>query len=366
MSGQLNDLEVEYYTKALEGTLPGQGLTPVQEEILDSVEDMTDRYVPIKDPAGNGFVDSEMFQDSEGTLITPGAIQSGTNTFKLDLAWLLDSAGYNVRMKNIGSDDDFRIVFSEFNKDRHPGLIRVNNGDPLNNGDDFSLPVNPVFSDVLTNPEYTIPVIPPIGDEDGQTATTAFVKIDPSSVLTNWVLEFRINGTLYTIFRDNVTAGDYQFTYSPEIDIPAGASLSVKIYSEDGDVKMLGDQVSGFPYLIQNVQQYNDKRIYHLEDEVPTYKNANTPANELFINNAETIAADTDAAGAFTLSVNVDDVDWFNVFDFAGRWNAGSRRLTIALSNGDNYFLTRRNRKYFFYKDEQGVWQWYYTFYFLG
>lgn len=66
MSGQLNDLEVEFYTKALEGTLPGGGLTPVQEEILDSIDNLTIRYVPIKDPVGNGFVDSEMYQDVDG------------------------------------------------------------------------------------------------------------------------------------------------------------------------------------------------------------------------------------------------------------------------------------------------------------
>lgn len=356
----------ELLEEILAAIATGGGLTPEQLDAVNSILNLSDAYVPIKQDSSNGLVDSEMFQDPDGTLITPGAIQSGTNTFKLDLAWLLDSAGFNVRMKNIGSGEDFRVVFSQFNKMRHPGLIRVNNGNPLDSGNDFSLPINLVDADILTNPEYTIPAIPPISNEEGQTATTALVKIDPSSVLTNWKLEFTINGTLYTIFRDNVTSGDYVFVYEPEIDIPVGATLQVKITSDDGDVKMLGDSVSGIPYLVQSVQQYNDKQIYHLEDEVPTYKSALTSPTDLFINNAETIAADTDVAGAFTLSVDVNEVDWFNVFDFAGRWNFGSRRLTIALSNGDNYFLTRRNRKYFFYKDEQGVWQWYYTPHFLG
>ena len=359
MSGQLNDLEVEYYTKALEGTLPGQGLTPVQEEILDSVENMTDRYVPIKDPVGNGFVDSQMFQDAEGTLITPGDIQSGTNTFKLDLAWLMDSAGFGVRMKNQGSDESFNMMLSRFDKMRHPGLVKVRNGNPLDSGNDFALPINLVDTDILTNPDYTIPAIPPISDEEGQTATTALVKIDPSSVLTNWKLEFTINGTLYTIFRDNVTAGDYVFTYEPEIDIPVGATLQVKITSEDGDVKMLGDSVSGIPYLIQNVQQFNNKEIYHLEDDIPRYVDSTSSAEAKIINNVETIAADG-TAGAFTLSVDVNDVDSFQVFDFAGNWNGGSRKVTVSLSNGDTYELTVRRRIYFFYKDENGDWQWYF------
>ena len=257
---------------------------------------------------------------------------------------------------------------SRFEKERHPGLVRVRNGNPLDNNNDFSLPINLVDTDILTNPEYTV-LVPSIGGEQGQTATTALVKIDPTSVLTNFVLEFSINGTVYTIFREStLTSGDYIFTYTPEIDIPVGSLLTVKITSDDGDVKLLGDSVSGIPYLVQNVQQYNDKEIYHLEDEIPTYKNASTPPNELFINDAETISADTSNAsgGAFTLSVNVDDVSWFKVFDFGGNWNFLSRRLTIALSNGDTYALTRRRRKYTFYKDEQGVWQWYYTPYFVG
>ena len=74
----------------------GGGLTPEQAEFVNSGLSLTDTYHPYKEPGTNSLIDSEMYQDSEGTLITPGAIQSGTNTFKLDLAWLIDSAGYGA------------------------------------------------------------------------------------------------------------------------------------------------------------------------------------------------------------------------------------------------------------------------------
>lgn len=341
----------------------GGSLTPEEQEMLDSLLAGTETYLLKKQ--GNQLVDSELRQNADGSLQTDKSIIAGTNTFELGEAWKFDSAGRNIRYQNINTGENFNPVFQEFSKSRHPAFVRVRSGNPLDNNNDYSLPINLTDSDVLTDPTYTVP-IPPIGTEEGQTATTAHVKIDPSSTMTNWELKFTINGTDFTTLKQAfVPVGDYVFDFEPEIDFKVGDILTVQITSTDGPVRMLGDSLSGFPYLIQNVQTWVDNRVYHLEDEVPTYKNALTPANELFVNNAETIAADA-SSGSITLDVNVDDVDWFNVFDYAGNWNFLTRRVTLNFSNGDTYVLTSRRRRYFFYKDEGGAWQWYYTNYRAG
>ncbi len=351
-------------TVTLYDSTAGSSLTPEQVAALNSILNLSDTYVPIKSDADGGLVDSQLSQLPDGTLVTPGVIQSGTNTFKLGEAWLFDSAGRNIRYQNINTGENFNPVFQNFSKDRHPAFVRVRQGNPLDSGNDYSLPINVIDTDVLTNPTYTV-VIPSIGNEEGQTATTALVKIDPSSSLTNWNLKFTINGTDFTTLTlASLTSGDFLFDYEPEIDFKVGDVLMVTITSDDGDVKMLGDNITGFPYLIQNVQTWNDKRIYHLQDDIPTYKDANTPANELFINDAETIAADT-SSGSVTLAVDDGSLDWFNVFDYAGNWSF-SNRVTLNFNNGDTYTLTRRRRRYFFYKDAGGLWNWYYTDYRAG
>lgn len=339
------------------------GIPEEDQDVINSIKNLTPGNLPVA--VTGGLEDSPATQEGEETIQAP-EVKVNTNTLFLDSAWLIDSAGHGARMKNIGADEDFNIMFSRFDKERHPGLVRVRNGDPLNNNNDFTLPINTIDTDVLTDPEYTIPVIPSIGNEQGQTATTAIVKIDPSSILTKWVLEFSINDTLYTVFKqDVVTSGDFVFTYNPEIDIPTGAKLTVKIYSTDGDVKMLGDSVTGFPYILQNVQQYNDKEIYHLEDQIPTYKDSSTPANELFINNVEVIAADA-SNGGFTLQVDPTVVNSFTVFDYAGNINSFARQVDVEIIGGDTFELDRRNRKWFFYKDEDDIWRVYEQLAFRG
>ena len=118
------------------------------------------------------------------------------------------------------------------------------------------------------------------------------------------------------------------------------------------------------PFVLQEYFLETRSELVNAKIYTPVYKNA--LSSDLSIGDLETIAADADFAGGFTLTVDVSEVNTFKVFDYAGRWNAGSRRITVALSNGDNYFLTRRNRNYFFYKDESNNWQWYYTPNFLG
>jgi hypothetical protein len=146
--------------------------------------------------------------------------------------------------------------------------------------------------------------------------------------------------------------------------------VTIEKFSNPQDLVIVGTVLNPaapglfLPFLTQNYFIETRSELVNSLIYTPVYKNATSA--DLSVNNLETIAADTDSFGALTLNVNVDDVDVFWVFDYAGRWNSFSRRVTVSLSNGDNYFLTRRNRKYFFYKDDQGNWQWYYEPHFLG
>ncbi len=146
--------------------------------------------------------------------------------------------------------------------------------------------------------------------------------------------------------------------------------VTVEKYTNPEQMISIGTLVSPIapgiflPYITQEYFLETRSELVNAKIYTPVYKNADS--TDLAINDLETIAADADFNGGFTLTVDVSEVNTFKVFDYAGRWNAGSRSITVALSNGDNYFLTRKNRTYFFYKDELNNWQWYYTPNFLG
>ena len=148
--------------------------------------------------------------------------------------------------------------------------------------------------------------------------------------------------------------------------------VTIEKFGDDSDLILEGTVLNPLapgtflPFTIQDYFIETREELVNSKIYTPVYKNANS--TDLTISDLETIAADTSNAsgGAFTLNVNVDDVNVFWVYDYAGNWNFLARRLTIALSNGDTYALTRRRRKYTFYKDEQGNWQWYYTPWFVG
>ena len=144
--------------------------------------------------------------------------------------------------------------------------------------------------------------------------------------------------------------------------------ITVEKFGDDSGLVILGTTTLFpplfTPYTIQEYFLESRSELVNAKIYTPVYKSASS--SDFSINDLETIAADADFAGGFTLTVDVNEVNTFKVFDYAGRWNSGSRRITVALSNGDNYFLTRRNRSYFFYKDESNNWQWYYTPNFLG
>ncbi len=146
--------------------------------------------------------------------------------------------------------------------------------------------------------------------------------------------------------------------------------VTIEKFDNPSELDLIGTVLSPLapgvflPFVLQEYFIEERSGLVNAKIYTPVYKNA--LSSDLSISDLETIAADADFAGGFTLTVDVSEVNTFKVFDYAGRWNAGSRRITVALSNGDNYFLTRRNRNYFFYKDESNNWQWYYTPNFLG
>jgi hypothetical protein len=153
-----------------------------------------------------------------------------------------------------------------------------------------------------------------------------------------------------------------------ETTVPLFATIEK--YGDDSDLTLVGTTLNPaapglfLPFQTQNYFTETRSELVNSKIYTPIYKQANS--SDLTINNMETIAADADVNGAFSLTVDVTSVSVFWVFDYAGGWNGGSRRIDIILSNGDTYQLTRKNRKYFFYKDEADNWQWYYQSFFMG
>ena len=191
------------------------------------------------------------------------------------------------------------------------------------------------------------------------------VKFDASSVVTNLIITVNINGTDYRqILVDSAAIGDFRFFYDPPTDFFVGDVLEFSISSLDGDVILLGNNITSQPFNTTQVLLWDDVSVGLLSDNVPHYLNSTSVDKTAF--DGQTYAADSSngAGGGFTITADTD-ANSFSVFDYAGNWNAGSRRVTVSIGL-DNYFLTRRNREYFFYKDETNNWQWYYKPNFRG
>lgn len=114
------------------------------------------------------------------------------------------------------------------------------------------------------------------------------------------------------------------------------------------------------PFVLQEYFLETRSELVNAKIYTPVYKNENS--TDLTINNLESIAADVTTlpfGGSFTLTVDVNEVDFFRVFDYAGLISP-FREVIVSLSNGDNYILDRNARMWEWYKDENGVWQWFY------
>ncbi len=338
--------------------ISGDGLSSDQEEAVDSIINAPDDQLLL---ARSGVLQaSTAFQAVGETTIKNdvGAYEAGPSPgYKLGLAWTLNSAGQNVNFTNEGSSENFHPVWQRY-------LVGRKNIFAKNRFDTADVPIETVFTDQLTNPTWSI-VVPAISTEDGQTAVYSDVKFDATSVVTNLKITVNINGTDYReILVDTAAVGDFRFFYDPPTDFFVGDTLTFSISSVDGDVVLLGNNATSQPFNTTQVILWDDVPVGLLSDNVPHYLSLSSANKTAF--DGQTYAADSsnEAGGGFTITAD-SDANSFSVFDYAGKWNAGSRKVTVSIGV-DNYFLTRRNREYFFYKDESDNWQWYYKSNFRG
>lgn len=335
---------------------PGGGsLTTEEKDAVDSIIQAPDDKLLL---ARSGvLMPSTAFQFEDDSIINnDGSFEAPpTSSYLIGNAWSLDSAGTSLGTRNLSKSKRYRLVSNEIGKSQNPMMIQERN--PV------EFIAQPVDTGIVTNPDYSsiIPVADPSNPEDGQNLLSVKFKLDPSSVTDNIVVAFTIDGTVFggeTLDLIPLGGNVYNAVYKFPIDIEVGDLISATITSPDGDVVTLGDSTTGVPYLEPTVTLWNFKEVaFKNQGIVPVYKNKDSI--NLAISGAETISADG-TAGAFTLTVDVNEVDSFSVFDFAGNWNNNSRKITVSLSNGDSYELTKSNRIYFFYEDEGGIWQWYY------
>ncbi len=145
-------------------------------------------------------------------------------------------------------------------------------------------------------------------------------------------------------------------------------NITIEKFENPNELELIGSLVSPLapgvfvPYFVQEYFLETRSELVNAKIYTPVYKNSSSA--ELEINNLETIAADV-SSGSFVMSVDDSVVNSFSVFDYAGSWSS-SDSVTINLASGDTYILTRSRRKYNFYKDEGGNWQWYYLNYRAG
>lgn len=334
------------------------GLTQEQSEFIESgVNSPDDQLVLVR----SGKIEpSSAFQLVDETTIRndEGAYEAGPSLgYNLGLAWRLNSAGQNVNFENQGANENFHPVWQKYAVGRENIFARDRVAD-------VTIPIETTFSDVLTDPVWSV-TVPSVFGEEGQTATFTDVKFDASSTLTNIDVLININGVDYrTVTIPLATVGDFKFEYDPPTDFYVGDTITFTVTSKDGSVALLGNNATSTPYVIQDVLLWNDVPVGLLSDQVPKYKNAFS--TDLIAYDGQTYAADASnlSGGGFTITADAN-ANSFSVFDYAGNWNGGMRTVTVSIG-ADNYFLTRRNREYFFYKDEIGNWQWYYKPNFRG
>ena len=358
----------------------GAPLSPEQEAAVQSIIDAPDDNIML---ARSGVLAPSLFSQESDTQIK-GEVDlelSNKNPIRFGEQFVIGEAGSTllVRDKTTSSLNTFCGTPVDFSSS---GEIT---GKPysLSWGEYQMLSAQP-DTDATRQGDYTFPA--PVNEPD-RVISKIFVKVQsqvsgvrvvlrelsPSGPVifkshsdAQWEagegIEFDINGdgVINLVDEANEFATGYPFAVSTQISLFA----TIEKFENPEELVLIGTVLNPLapgvflPYQIQEYYLETRSELVNSLIYTPIYKDANS--TDLNINNLEAIAADTDSAGSLTLSVDVDNVDVFWVFDYAGRWNGNQRRVTVSLSNGDNYFLTRRNRKYFFYKDSSNTWQWYY------
>ena len=265
-----------------------QGLTTEQNEFLQSGVGLPDNVMPM---SMGGKLTSSGVESQDKSIETEKSFQSGLNSYRLGAAWSVTSSGRSLGATLLPDESYNRVLTYGFDTTENPVTKKERPS--------IEEVAQPIDSDLLTNPNWSR-VITPFGTppEDGQAVFWVEVKVDPTSVLTNFNLRIKLNGTLFASFDyEAVTVGVFRLVYKSPIDVIVGDNFDVSITSPDGDVKLLGNSASGEPYQLARVAVWDYREVGLTKSGIADYNNGVASA---FLSPNAWVTLLNDGSGSFT------------------------------------------------------------------
>lgn len=264
------------------------GLTPEESAFVASGIALAPGAVP---QGGGGVLSESGAVSTEDSIETEKSFQSGLNSYRLGAAWSVTSSGRSLGATLLPGSEFNRVLTYKFDSTENPVTIKERPA--------IEVLAQPIEADVLTNPSWSR-VITPFESpaEDGQAVFWVDVKVDPSSVLTNFTVKINLDGTEFANFKyPVVTSGVFRLLYKSPIDVVVGDTFEVSITSTDGDVKLLGDQITGEPYQFVRVAVWDYREVGLTKSGIADYNNK---FEILFLNPNNWTTLSNDGTGPFT------------------------------------------------------------------
>lgn len=270
------------------GPIGGEELTPEMLAFLQSGVNLSEGAIP---QGGNGVLVESGAVSKENSIETEKSFQSGLNSYRLGAAWSVTSSGRSLGATLLPGSEFNRVLTYKFDSTENPVTIKERPA--------TEVIAQPIDADILTNPNWSR-VITPFESpaEDGQAVFWVDIKVDPSSVLTNFTVKINLDGTEFANFKyPVVTSGIFRLLYVSPIDIVVGDTFEVSITSDDGDVKLLGDQITGEPYQFVRIAAWDYREVGLTKSGIADYNNKD---EFLFLNPDNWTTLTNDGTGTYT------------------------------------------------------------------
>ena len=176
---------------------------------------------------------------------TAKSFETGLNSLLLADAYAVRSTGRTLTIENMATGDIFRLLVA--GTSNQPRIL-------VDRPDQTEV-FQAIDTDNITNPNFTatIPAFDTGNPESSQYVKRVTMRFDPSSKTTNINIRISISGTLFQSYNySSITPSgpnnEFEFIYTPPVDVLVGDTFMVEVTSSDGDVVVKGDAVSGVPY----------------------------------------------------------------------------------------------------------------------
>lgn len=221
----------------------GGGLTPEQEDAVDSIVNAPDNEILVSESGtlvSKGIVVSDTDINTNGRSITVSV-----GSVNLGGAQSISAAGRNVATKDLVSQNSKHSVWQTF-EDGNTAVVRVRTTlPPITVSDKTADLVNPVWTQAAATVDQTVKQ----------------VVLDFTNAVTNFVVELQIGGVDF--FKENLgdfSAGEQTVVLNPSTDVFQGDVVTFKLTSEDGDVTVKGNSGTGVPYQVATIASWVDKQ----------------------------------------------------------------------------------------------------------